>query len=708
MNYHDLRSVISSSKLKLEMENPSPSFQVSGSSTRRYVDPTFTKVHGFFETERPTFLLISAVGASGKSMLAAKLSVDTGLPLLDLGAHPPVAAHALTGLLTTTYASSDLSTVFSALKAGTFGVVIDGLDEGLSKAGEKPFEAFLDDLLTLSKGSPKTSFVLLGRTKTIEDCWLYLAGRGANAGLASLDPFTIDKAREYIDAFANPPAADQRHNYNGSRDLILTKLSEAFTQKGDPFLSFIGYPPVLDAVATLLKREKNYHRLSNELGKGAGGQVEKNLLRRIAEYIMNRERDDKVIPQLVERVASALPEQDRAEVISSAYSIEEQCARLIANCMKEPLEMQVFSQPALNSEYEKGLSTYISDHPFAPGDCFRNAVFEAMSIAVLVASAKPSYVELVNRYTAGRKRNYHVVYLLDEMAAGQPLPSEAIHILIGSALELRPARMGAEIVIEPTGETSPRDDGAVVTIGISVEVFEVDSGKESRAFLFASEVTETSTVHLGSRLHSCFVELPCRVLLSGTETELTAPVVVVANHIDIQAQTLIAKAHPADGENRNASPDVADGDRAVVLEAGSATSSLSRVTVEGAELIVSLGEKSGHTYPLVNYIKKRSAPTYTGEAFEIYLKLRKLLTHFRSHGKGQLAKYRDKVDNSRVAGNPIGGRVLDRLLRDGVLYESGNFYFIRPANVDKCLGIPWTALRAGLVSSKLEAYMATI
>jgi hypothetical protein len=52
---------------------------------------------------------------------------------------------------------------------------------------------------------------------------MYLAVNGAAAGLTSLDPFTIEKAREYIDAFANPPVAGQRQNYTESRDLILTK-----------------------------------------------------------------------------------------------------------------------------------------------------------------------------------------------------------------------------------------------------------------------------------------------------------------------------------------------------------------------------------------------------------------------------------------------------------------------------------------------------
>ena len=117
------------------METSTASFQVCSSPITSYVEPTFTKV--IFEDEKPTFLLISAVGASGKSILGKRLSADTGLPVLDLGKHPPVADNTLTGLLTTSYPLADMSAILSGIRAGTFGVIIDGVDEGRSKTNEK-------------------------------------------------------------------------------------------------------------------------------------------------------------------------------------------------------------------------------------------------------------------------------------------------------------------------------------------------------------------------------------------------------------------------------------------------------------------------------------------------------------------------------------------------------------------------------------------
>jgi len=48
-----------------------------------------------------------------------------------------------------------------------------------------------------------------------------------------------------------------------------------------------------------------------------------------------------------------------------------------------------------------------------------------------------------------------------------------------------------------------------------------------------------------------------------------------------------------------------------------------------------------------------------------------------------MAKYRDKIENERVAGNPIGEAVLKRLLQDGVLVLKDPLYFIQNDQVDK-------------------------
>ncbi len=131
MKYYNIKSIVAAQKTTFEIQTPSESFNVAEKREKPYIEPLFEKV--VFNTEKPAVILISAVGATGKSALAQVLSHQTRLPLLDLGKHKPVADNTLTGLLTNTFQVEDLSSIFKSIGKGGFGVIIDGIDEGRSK-----------------------------------------------------------------------------------------------------------------------------------------------------------------------------------------------------------------------------------------------------------------------------------------------------------------------------------------------------------------------------------------------------------------------------------------------------------------------------------------------------------------------------------------------------------------------------------------------
>jgi len=113
MNYYHLKSILSTAKAPIALRDPSSSFSIAGKQSKAYIEPTFEKI--IFETEKPTIILVSAVGVTGKTALAEQLSRDTGLPLLDLAKHKPVGDNTLTGLLTHAFEVKDISGVFAGL-----------------------------------------------------------------------------------------------------------------------------------------------------------------------------------------------------------------------------------------------------------------------------------------------------------------------------------------------------------------------------------------------------------------------------------------------------------------------------------------------------------------------------------------------------------------------------------------------------------------
>jgi hypothetical protein len=165
MDYYGMRSIITSRKQQVELGIESDSFSACADRQSTYVEPKFTKVEQF-PVEKPPIILISAVGASGKTCTAQALSCDTGMPILDLSKHKPVGDNTLSGILIEHY-PDNIAEILTGLKNGTSGIIIDGIDEGRSKVTEEGFEAFLDNIIKLTAGAESTSIVVLGRGQTL-------------------------------------------------------------------------------------------------------------------------------------------------------------------------------------------------------------------------------------------------------------------------------------------------------------------------------------------------------------------------------------------------------------------------------------------------------------------------------------------------------------------------------------------------------------
>ena len=81
---------------------------------------------------------------------------------------------------------------------------------------------------------------------------------------------------------------------------------------------------------------------------------------------------------------------------------------------------------------------------------------------------------------------------------------------------------------------------------------------------------------------------------------------------------------------------------------------------------------------------------------------------FRSHGRGALARHRQKIEDERVLRNQIGRNILNRLLEDGILTIFNDRYFLQPEQVNKYLAVTWPELRSGVMPSKLIEYLRSI
>jgi hypothetical protein len=647
-------------------------------------------------------ILVSAVGATGKTTLAQVLSSDLALPLLDLGKHEAVGDNSVRGLLTEAFPLADLGKVFEGISKGTYCVIIDGIDERRSKTAEKAFEAFLDDIASLCLGSQSPSF-LLGRTQILDDCWLYLTEKGAPTGLLSIKPFDLSSARTYVDKFTGGSQSSQAEQYREVRDNILNMLMSAFTPNGGDsidgnFLSFIGYPPVLDAIVTLLKQEPNYYKTQTAIGKTGTTEVEFELLHRISTYILTREKDQKVLPNVVTPLIEDMPPTVRKEIAANIFESGEQCLRLVSYCLGKNVKLAQISEPLINEKYEKQLGTIIHEHPFIAGRQFRNAIFEAFALASVISSFTQEGIKLALEYWVSHRYNYHFVYLLHRIAREHSVPIECLSALLGSALEFKSKSTSVQLFVG-TKEDDITSSSQADKVQTQIEIIMGTEKESLRKFCFESILKAGGPVVLGHQLGGLIVSLPGEVSLSGAqELELTAPIEISASKITLAATGLVLKPDPTLPEEQ----------KHVLLFASSVDSSILTIVTNGVDLRVLLPEGATLTYPLANHLRRVQVPPQDPLLSEKYRRLRKILVHFRSHSRGSLAKYREKIDNERVAGNDTGQAVLQRLLKDKILTIDGSFYFLQPKNVDVHLGVSWVDLNSGFISDKLLGYLSSI
>jgi hypothetical protein len=702
MEYYNIKAIIGAQKKSFQMLNPSDSFYISKKRDEPYIKPLFAKVE--FKSERPAVMLISAVGATGKTALAQVLSHETNLPLLDLSKHKPVADNTLTGLLTSTFGVQDLSSIFESLGEGSYGVIIDSIDEGRTKTTEKAFEAFLDDIVRLCKCPANTSFVLLGRTQTLEDCWVYLTEKQVSTGLITILPFGAESARKYIDEFTCALKGPYAEQYKEVRDTILEMLGAAFGNKtketNEDFLSFIGYPPVLDAIVTLLVKERNYHRLQRGIESSDTNDVEIKLLKRIAMYILRREKEEKVVPNIVNPLVAGMPEREGKAIVAKVYDTEEQCKRLVSYCLNRKLALELIPNRSINEKYEEQLLSWLPDHPFITERQFRNAVFESVALATLIAARDSESTQLVLDYVASHKYSYHLIYLLSTIAADGYVPVNCMHVILGSALEFQSTNASVDLRVNgPELDDLQPDATPSTSVEIEIEILLGRVGNtKPRIFLFHSNLDAIESVHPGHRISSTYLSVPCDVLLSGAqEIELTAPVEISARRIILQSKSLMLR-------RSQQSPS----EEYVLFQGENLESTLESIVPNGVALTFAVSDLSRLTYPCRQYAQKKRELPSDSSLRQKYLRLKRILLEFRSHGRGSLARYKGKIEDERVLRNPTGHAVLRQLLADKVLTLEGNFYFLQSEGVSQHLGVSWIDLKKDQISDKLLGYLMSI
>ena len=93
---------------------------------------------------------------------------------------------------------------------------------------------------------------------------------------------------------------------------------------------------------------------------------------------------------------------------------------------------------------------------------------------------------------------------------------------------------------------------------------------------------------------------------------------------------------------------------------------------------------------------------------EAFNRLRKLLLLFRSHvhSKGRLSKCAEAINKRRTKG--LGGKVLEKLLDERILYYEGKTVFLNPDHLSDRLGLHFDLVRTGELNESTESFLRQV
>jgi hypothetical protein len=425
--------------------------------------------------------------------------------------------------------------------------------------------------------------------------------------------------------------------------------------------------------------------------------LEVKLLIRIADFLLQRERDEKAVPNFIDQIVSKADAKLGEELRSTLYSEDEQCARVLARALGQPYPLKSVSDVALNDEYEKALVTWCPEHPFLDDTRVRNAVFEAVAVARCAISTIPEYQRLAYEYTETNRPTYHLLYIMAQLAATREVSIRFFNMLIQSCSDF--VGTAHELEIEVNGLSW---DEADLPPQSSVEleiVVAIPAANRERRFAFRAMVSSNDVMPLGPFLANTSVTLPCEVSLQGVPAlDCAGSCEIVARRVEIDTPDLVVRGIP------RANQVTGRGDTELLFDVNEATGHATAVTIKAGTIQIDCIEHA-LTYPLAQYVQKSARVPPSPEIAEKFRRLRRIMQEFASHGKGGLAKYRDKIEHERVLRGRTGESVLAQLLKEHVLYADAKFYHIDSDKRSEVLGTTWQELRQQRISDSVEAFL---
>lgn len=690
---------------KYSIHDESGSIKVNDAPNPRYVQPLFSTIEQFGEEEscfeEARVILISAVGATGKSTLAEEISYQLQCPIVNLGEAEVMGGNSLTGIIYKKLTPAEGASFVQELRAGNAAMILDGLDEGFQRTKTQGYFDFLDDMIGMTAAKGK-SFILLGRTNAIELAALHLDSRGIKTITYQIEPFTIDQAKDFIRLIMKDEKGVDIYGkpYQDLLDYIITSIGGFFKDRQEAkhrqYERFIGYAPVLLSIAAFLQKHKsNFQRVLEEFKRDQLRGT--TLIINIVEGILKRDKELKILPQLIEPTIKDRSKDFQNKAREQAYNYDEQCARVLYRCLNKDYTFPVTGDEAFDFAYNQGISRWIDEHPLLAGSKIGNTVFEGYILARLITNGK--YRGAVDEYISNSTGvSYMFFSIYQELHKDDDfLDLSIVSYLYTSIKALDNKKM--YYTLEMTYDEADADELTAVERPCDI-TFKGNEESTLDTISFKVKISSKSVLPFHNYIGDVYIDVPININIYSSRIVLSAPGYINCNAIEIMADEIVLARRNQDSsftmETDNLELIVDNNYPTIIGDADSKN-------------FFSIVCDNDLPYPLNDYQTSLSqrCEKLTPKQRDYYLKMRRTLIMFRSHSKGEFAKVQSKIQN-RIASKPEGKVVVEALLETGVIYSKNRMYFINKEVMNEILGLKFDSIRTCVINDKVTSFLQSL
>ena len=673
-----------------------PDFKVVQEKNPKFIAPVLSVVNDYsFTTDinNADIILIEAVGASGKTELTKYMSNWLKCPVFNLGLTKVVAGNSLTGLMTKRMDRKDTFAFMDNISSGRSTLIIDALDEGYIKTNNQGYLDFLDDVLSLKpqKGCP---IIMSGRYNAIELAASFLFDKGEKFITLQIEPFTLQQAKEFIDKAVESVAKLRFESiYKLTRDYILYTINGFFKDqssiKSHASERFIGYAPVLLSIAAFFDNKTNYHAVLDDLKGKNIKSVE--LIIDIIERILNRDKDEKVCPILLNDLLAERSVDFQKQVIEVVYDFDEQCARVLYKVLQLPFPEIEINDASFIAEYNKHIDTWVTEHPFLGKKRIANIVFESYILARLTRI--PKYKDAAYKYIKKFGISYMFAYIYYALYKFDNIDPKILPYIYESLSELN-NKAFYTFCLESTESISENHT-------IKCE-FEFIGSNESMTQYSGSVSYQTNDVlSFGARLEYVNLNVPLDFILECKNVEAIAPSYIKCKNLFIESNELTIHNQINGGEFMFECEDIVVSQKyeqyLQITGPGKTRKSFCIICPKRPE------------YPLLDYWTSVEVKLdkLSDDETALYKKLRSIILEFRSHSKHELAKHHEKIDFV-LGANQLGQRVIRELKNKKIMYKDGHLYKLDSDLMSRELGLSYDDIRNYEINDQVMNFLRGI